>query len=59
MKKSIKIVIMCIGLFLLGIGLGMDLGNSEKESSPYKISGMVLSLIASLTLVKKIRRNEK
>ena len=50
---------MRIGLFLLGIGLGMDLGNSEKESSPYKISGMVLSLIASLTLVKKISRNEK
>lgn len=55
MKHEIKQTIFFTGLFLFGIGVGLELGNSDQISTIYFISGIVLLLVGGLTLANKKR----
>lgn len=50
-KKRIGIVIMIISLFILGIGIGLKLGNSEMDNTPFTVIGLLLNAIGLLVLL--------
>ena len=50
-KKRIGIVIMIISLFVLGIGIGLKLGNSEMDNMPFTVIGLLLNAVGLFVLL--------
>ncbi len=55
-KRKIGIGIMIIAIFILGIGIGLKFSNSEINSTPFTVTGLVLNAIG---LVVFISTNKK
>jgi cytochrome c-type biogenesis protein CcmE len=58
-KRKIGLIIMIFAIFIMGIGIGLKLNNSEMNTNLFIIVGLILNGIGLLILVTDNKKTDK